>query len=86
MAVLGSHASPAQMAQLEQRRGSRVHVCFDADSSGAGQTAACSLSARLRRAEVEALRVELPAGDPASLFAGGMSGQDFQRYLERARP
>ena len=87
VAVLGSHANPAQMAQLEQRRGLRVHVCFDADASGTGQAAARYLGARLRQAGVEALRVELPAGyDPASLFAAGLSGQEFQRYLESAWP
>ena len=87
VALLGSHASPAQMAQLERRRGSRVHVCLDADSNGSGQTAARGLMAHLRRAGVEALRVELPVGhDPASMFAAGLSGRDFQRYLERARP
>jgi hypothetical protein len=36
---------------------------------------------------VEALRVELPLGsDPASLLAAGASAQDFQKWLERARP
>jgi DNA primase len=85
VAVLGSHASPAQMAQLEQRRGGRVYVCLDADASGSGQTAARILSARLRQSGIEALRVKLPVGhDPASLFAAGFSANDFQRYLERA--
>jgi len=74
------------MAQLKQRCGSRVHLCLDADKNGAGQTAVHGLSARLRQAGVEVLRVQLPSGqDPASLFAAGLSGQDFQRYLERAR-
>ncbi|HEY6345620.1 MAG TPA: toprim domain-containing protein [Bryobacteraceae bacterium] len=87
VALLGSHASPEQMAQLEQRRSARVHVCLDADANGAGQLAAQTLSERLRHAGVEALRVALPAGyDPASLFAAGASAQDFHRWLERARP
>ena len=87
VALLGSHPSPSQIAQLQQRRGLRVHLCLDADLNGTGQTASRSLSARLRRAGVEALRVELPIGyDPARLFAAGLSGQGFQRYLERARP
>lgn len=87
VALLGSHASPTQMAQLQQRQGLRIHVCLDSDVNGAGQTAARGLSARLRRAGVEALRVELPTGyDPARLFAAGVSGQAFQRLLERARP
>lgn len=87
VAVLGSHLSPMQMAQLEQRRGSRVHICFDADFNGSGPDAARRLNQRLRQAGIEGLRVRLPAGhDPASLLAGGASAQDFQRYLEQARP
>lgn len=87
VAMLGSHASPAQIAQLEQRRGSRVYVCLDADSNGSGYAAALILSARLRRIGVEALRVPLPAGhDPASWFAAGASAQDFRCYLKDARP
>ena len=85
VALLGSHASPAQMAQLEQRGGTRVHLCMDADDNGSGQAAALILSGRLKRIGIEALRVHLPAGhDPASWFAAGASAGDFRRRLEDA--
>jgi DNA primase len=87
VAVLGCNVNPAQMAQLAERRGARVHLCFDADLSGSGQRAAERLSRELRRKGMEVLQVVLPVGhDPASLFAAGASAGDFQRYLERARP
>jgi DNA primase len=87
VAALGSHVNPTQFAQLSTSFKRRVFLCFDSDVNGSGQRAARQLSSQLRRAGVEALRVELPIGsDPASLFAAGGSAQDFQRYLERARP
>jgi DNA primase len=87
VAVLGSYVSPTQMAQLTAFRGARVYLCFDADSNASGAVAAQRLSRRLHQAEIEVLRVQLPVDhDPASLFAAGASAQDFQRYLERARP
>jgi DNA primase len=87
VAALGSHLNPVQWTQLSGRRGCRVHLCFDADSNGSGQTAAARLSLRLREAGVEALRIRLPQNhDPASWFAAGALPEDFQRFLEQARP
>jgi DNA primase len=87
VAALGLHCNPLQFAQLSGSTGRRVYLCFDADRNGSGQKAARQLSGPLRQAGVEALRVELPLGsDPAGLFAAGASAQDFQKWLERARP
>ena len=87
IAALGAHLNPVQFAQLSGCSTRRVYVCLDADRNGSGQRAARQLSGQLRQAGVEALRVELPLGsDPAGLFAAGASAQDFQRWLERARP
>jgi DNA primase len=87
LAALGSHLNPLQFAQLSGCSSRRVYVCFDADRNGRGQSAARHLSAQLRQAGVETLRIELPTGaDPASLFAAGASAQDFQRLMERSRP
>lgn len=87
VAVLGCHLNSLQLAQLSDCSSRRVHLCFDADWNGSGQRAARQLSAQLRQAGVEALRVELPTGsDPASLFAAGASARDFQILLERSRP
>lgn len=86
VAVLGSHLNPMQLGQLRARRGSRVHVCFDADCNQSGRRAAGRLRAQLCAAGVEVLTVSLPDGhDPASLFAAGATAQDFRRLLERAR-
>ena len=58
VAALGSQLNSVQLAQLCQR--SRVHICFDADIHGGGPRAAAHLSAQLRQAGVEVLRVALP--------------------------
>jgi len=87
VAALGSHLNRAQLAQLSQCAGQTVYICWDADDNGSGPAAARRLSAQLRQAGVEALRVELPAGyDPASLFAAGATARHFQHYLQRSRP
>jgi DNA primase len=87
LAALGTHLNSVQLTQLSSCSSRRVYLCFDADRNGSGQQAARQLSGQLRQAGVEALRVELPLGtDPAGLFAAGASAQDFQRWLERARP
>ena len=86
VAVLGSRLNSLQFAQLSGEASRRVYLCFDADVNGSGQRAARHLSGKLRRAGVETLLVDLPAGfDPASLFATGATAQDFQRFLERSR-
>ena len=86
VAALGAHLNPLQLTPL--RRGGRtVYICFDADANGSGSRAAHRLSLPLRRAAVEALRVDLPPGhDPDSFFAAGATAADFQRCLEGARP
>jgi DNA primase len=85
--ALGSHLNNLQLSQLCQSAARLVYICFDADRNGSGQRAARNLSIQLRHAGVEALRVALPEGhDPASLFAAGGTGADFQRCLDRARP
>lgn len=87
VAALGSHLSNLQLSQLCQTNGTSTYVCFDHDRNGSGPRAARALSIQLGHAGVEALRVELPCGhDPASFFAAGATGADFQRCLERARP
>jgi DNA primase len=86
VAAMGSRLNPIQWAQLSSTK-RRVFLCFDSDANDSGQRAARHLSGQLRQAGVDALRVALPTGsDPASLFAAGASAQDFQRWLERARP
>ena len=86
VASLGSHLNPIQIGQLASRRGSRVHICFDADCNESGERAAESLRVRLCAAGVEVRTVTLPNGhDPASLFAEGATVRDFRRFLERAR-
>lgn len=86
VAALGSHLNPIQFGQLASRRGSRVHICFDADGNQSGPRAAESLRVRLCAAGVEVRTVLLPKGhDPASWFAAGATTGDFQRFLERAR-
>jgi len=86
VAALGSHLNPIQFGQLASRRGSRVHICFDADSNQSGSRAAGNLRVRLSAAGVEVRTVILPNGhDPASLFAEGATVRDFQYFLERAR-
>lgn len=87
VAVLGTHPNAAQMSRLCDTDERLVYICFDNDSSGAGQRAALALSLRLARSGVRAVRVALPGGlDPAAFFASGATARDFERCLERARP
>jgi DNA primase len=87
VAALGSHLNNPQIAQLCRMDERVVYICFDADRNGSGQRAAQRLSVQLRRAGVDALRVELPPGhDPAGFFASGATACDFRRLVERARP
>jgi DNA primase len=87
VAALGSHLNNSQIAELCRFDERVVYICFDADRNGSGQRAARGLSAQLRHAGVEALRVALPDDhDPASFFAAGAAPADFRRCLERAWP
>jgi DNA primase len=85
VAVLGAHLNRMQMAQLCDGEPRHVYLCLDGDE--AGQSAARILSWKLRRAGVQARRVELPDGhDPNSFFCAGAAACGFQRLLDRARP
>jgi DNA primase len=85
VAALGAHLNRIQMAQLCDGEPRHVYLCLDGDE--AGQSAACILSWKLRRAGVQTRRVELPDGhDPNSFFCAGAAASDFQRLLDRARP
>lgn len=85
---MGAHLNSIQLAELCGSVGHRVYLCLDADYNHSGQRAASSLSRRLRKAGVEAMRVPLPWGeDPNSfLSAPGAEASDFQQLLDRARP
>jgi len=83
---LGNHLNARQFQQLCDGRRT-VYLTFDADTNGSGEHAAQTLSGRLRRQGVTALRVSLPDGhDPNSFFVQGGDAQQFQSLLEAARP
>jgi len=85
VAALGAHLNRTQMAQLCDGEPHWVYLCLDGDE--AGQAAAHILLGKLRRAGVQARRLELPDGhDPNSFFCAGAAAADFQRLLDRARP
>jgi DNA primase len=83
---VGTHLSPAQFAQLCDRRDREVLLVFDADSNQAGQQAARRLAQRLAAAGLIVRIAELSDGhDPNSYFAAGATAADFTSCLEHAR-
>ena len=82
---VGTHLSPAQFAQLCDRRDREVLLVFDADANQAGQQAARRLAQRLAAAGLIVRIAELPHGhDPNSYFAAGATAADFTSCLEHA--
>jgi DNA primase len=82
---VGTHPSPAQFAQLCDRRDREVFLIFDADANQAGQQAARRLAQRLTAAGLIARIAELPHGhDPNSYFAAGATAADFTSCLDHA--
>jgi len=82
----GAHLTPAQFAQLSDRRNRQVFLVFDSDTNHAGQQAAQALAQRLRGTGLSAHLVELPPGhDPNSYFAAGATAGDFARRLKQAQ-
>ena len=65
VALLGSHFTAQQLAQLCDGRLRTVYLCLDNDDNGSGQRAAGLLRRRLEKAGVRIAPVQLPAGyDP----------------------
>ena len=84
--ALGTHLSPAQFAQLCDRRDREVLLVFDADVNQAGQQAARSVAQRLATAGLMVRIADLPDGhDPNSYFAAGATAADFAGCLAGAR-
>ena len=84
--AIGTHLSPAQFAQLCDRRDREVLLVFDADANQAGQQAARSVAQRLATAGLMVRITDLPDGhDPNSYFAAGATAADFAGCLAGAR-
>lgn len=70
VALLGSHFTAQQLAQLCDGRPRTVYLCLDDDNNGSGQRAARLWRGRLEQAGVRVAPVQLPAGyDPNRFFA-----------------
>lgn len=83
--AIGTHLTPAQLAQLHENPDRCVHIAFDQDQNQAGQNAAYDLLQCLDTAGLNVRLVELPAGhDPNSYFTAGATAQDFAHLLEEA--
>jgi DNA primase len=83
--AIGTHLTPAQLAQLRENPDRCVYIAFDQDQNQAGQNAANDLLQCLHQAGLNVRLLELPAGhDPNSYFTSGASTQDFVRLLEEA--
>jgi DNA primase len=84
--AIGTHLTPAQLAQLSDQPGRSVYIVFDQDENQAGQTASHQLALRLASAGVRARIVPLPdRQDPNSYFVAGATAADFAHCLENAR-
>jgi DNA primase len=82
VALLGSHFTAQQLAQLCDGRLRTVYLCLDNDGNGSGQRAAGLWRRRLEQAGVRVAPVQLPAGyDPNRFFAEGGSAQRFVQFL-----
>jgi DNA primase len=85
--ALGTHLTPAHLAQLSDRPGRRLCLVFDQDKNQAGQQASQALACRLQRLGLAVSIVHLPAGeDPNSYFAHGARAADFTLCLQRVQP
>jgi DNA primase len=84
--AIGTHLTPAQMAQLGGQPDRSVYIAFDHDENQAGQIASYRLAQQLESAGVRARIVALPPGhDPNSYFAAGATAADFTSCLEQAQ-
>jgi DNA primase len=84
--ALGTHLTPAQMAQLCDQPGRCVCILLDNDENHAGQKASRQLAQHLQIAGIGARLVQLPAGhDPNSYFIAGATAADFTACLEQAQ-
>ena len=83
--AIGTHLTPAQLAQLRENPDRCVYIAFDQDQNQAGQSAANALLHCLDQAGLDVRLVDLPAGhDPNSYFAAGAAAKDFAHLLEEA--
>jgi DNA primase len=85
--AIGTHLTPAQLAQLCENPDRCVYIAFDQDQNQAGQNAANALLHCLDQARLHVRLVDLPAGqDPNSYFTRGATPKDFAHLLEEAAP
>jgi DNA primase len=83
--AIGTHLTPAQLAQLREDPDRCVYIAFDQDQNQAGQNAANNVLQCLDQAGLNVRLVELPAGhDPNSYYTSGATAQDFAHLLEEA--
>lgn len=83
--AIGTHLTPAQLAQLRENPDRCVYIAFDHDQNQAGQNAANALLHCLDQAGLHVRLVELPASqDPNSYFTAGATAKDFAHLLEEA--
>jgi DNA primase len=83
--AIGTHLTPAQLAQLRENPDRCVYIAFDQDQNQAGQNAANVLLHCLDQARLHVRLVDLPAGqDPNSYFTRGATPKDFAHLLEEA--
>jgi DNA primase len=83
--AIGTHLTPAQLAQLRETPDRCIYIAFDQDQNQAGQNAAHALLHSLDPAGLHVRLVDLPAGhDPNSYFAAGATANDFAHLLEEA--
>ena len=84
--AMGTHLTPAQLAQLCDPPNRPVYIAFDQDENHAGQQASSQLAQHLRRAGIAAYLVRLPLNhDPNSYFAAGGTAANFTARLEHAQ-
>jgi DNA primase len=84
--AIGTHLTPAQMAQLCDPPDRSVYIVFDQDENHAGQQASRQLAQRLHRVGIGVHGVQLPCGhDPNSYFVAGATAADFAACLQRAQ-
>jgi DNA primase len=84
--AMGTHLTPAQLAQLCDPPHRAVYLAFDQDENHAGQQASRQLAQRLRRAGITAYLVPLPFDhDPNSYFAAGATAANFTARLRNAQ-
>jgi DNA primase len=85
VALLGSHFTTRQLAQLADGRPRTVYLCLDEDANQSGQRAARWWRMRLEQAGMRAAQLQLPAGyDPNRFFSEGGSAEWFAQLLGEA--